>query len=260
MERSRKGVVLSRGPHTVDHLALGTSHLETGMQALEAATGAEGWRAAPEPGAWYQSGALALEGGSFLELIAPAPGYRGFQPLRATLAGLQGLRPLFWYVATDDFGAFAERAREAGAPVERVEHPNRQDDPAHGRYVRGVLGPGFLSQRPCVIEWQRRAARDAPAPRCALAELRLSHPEAAALTAPLAALGIRERVTAGPSALEILLDSPRGRVSFAGPGLDFRGLRGLATFLKLGVAHALTLRGERRREQQGPDEDRPAAR
>ena len=215
----------------LDHVGLGVSDTEQGARQIERLTGVEISLRDPEPGQWYWSGAVALGRDSFLEIIGPNPAWRGFNPIRQHLKGLKKPELLFWYVETGDFDRFAKAAKECGAPVERIERINTEDDPAYSRYVRGIIGPGFISQRPNVIEWQRRHFEHGSEGSCRLTDLRLTHPQAGRLNAVFEELGIAVSVQKGPSSIGISLEKPAGEVSFDNPGMDIVGLSGMLKML-----------------------------
>jgi len=242
-ETPRSKLILDRGVHTVDHVALGVSDTASGAAVLARWTGAAPIVTDPEPGAWYHSAALPLRDGNAVEIIGPNLQHAGFHPFAELLRGLARPTPLFWYVATDDFASLVRRAAEVGTPVERIEHINADDDPRHPRYVRGILGPGFVSQRPCVIGWHRRSHHGGETPRCRLEDLGLSHPQAAALNRLFAGLGIVERVVPGPRSMTLTLDTPRGHIDISGPGVALAGLGALAQMTRLWFRHRLRRAG-----------------
>ncbi len=224
----------------VDHIAVGVPDTEAGIAWLRALTGAEPYLTDPAPRQWYWSGALHLGSGRFLEVLGPNPAHRGFHPLKQTIRGFGTPRPIFWYVATPDFGVFSAKAKAAGAPVERVETVR------HGRgghavdYTRGVLGPGFRSERPCVIEWRARPDRSHQDQSCRLSRFSVTSPIAAELNHQFQALGINLEVGNGPAALRAEIDAPRGTVEIAGRGLAFVGLSSVGQYLKLLLRHVLS--------------------
>jgi len=226
-------LILKRGPHTVDHLALGVADTRAGAALAQDRTGVAPVLVEAEPGAWYQSAALRLSDGIVVEIIGPNPAYPRFHPFAELLRTLSQPTPVFWYVATTNFDALLGEAGKLGAPMERVESVNAEDDPHHARYRRGVLGPGFLSQRPCVIQWQRRMERSQQPPRCSLEAFALRQPRAQALNRIFEGLVIVEHASAGPPGMTVVLDTPAGLVEFAGSGLELRGPRALLLLAEL---------------------------
>ncbi|MEM9421472.1 MAG: VOC family protein [Pseudomonadota bacterium] len=130
----------------LDHIGLGVPDVKEGVAWVEAQTGAEVMLHDAEPGQWYQSGSLAIGGGSFLEIIGPNPAHRKFQPFGALLSTLDRPRLAFWYIAVHDFDAFQALAKRKGGALERVEHINIDHcTPNQSGYHRGYVGPGFMT-------------------------------------------------------------------------------------------------------------------
>ena len=97
------------------------------------------------------------------------------------------------------------------------------DDPRYARYGRAILGPGFIPQKPCLIQWDREVRKLAERgfkAECDLVSLELFHPTAEDANAVLAALKIEARLQPGPSRLKLTLDTPNGKVVFDNPGFD----------------------------------------
>lgn len=233
VENGMASPVLRRGHGlVVDHIGLGVPNTAAGVAWLEDKVGAKCWMSEAEPGQWYWSGALSIGADSFLEVIGPNPAWPKFQPFRAMLTKLRAPRLLFWYVAVNDFDAYAARAAAAGAPMERVERIG--PSAAHGAdYTRGNLGPGFITQRPNVIEWRSRPPRMDLDRSCRLIDFRLSHPQAPKLRAVFAALDIDVPVIEAPSSIGLTLETPKGRVDLDNPGMDWVGLGALVKIARL---------------------------
>ena len=179
-------VAHARGRFEFDHVALGVHDTEQGARWLAGKTGAPVTKLEPEAGQWYGSHALPLPHGALLEVIGPNPAHKGFHPVKELLEGYETPTPLFWHLGTTDFARFCKVAKSAGAPVERVERVEHiADDTPHGRraYTRGVVGPGFRSTRPCVIQWRCRPDRPElkAEPQCEVVDFTLSSPRAADL-------------------------------------------------------------------------------
>jgi len=207
----------------LDHIGLGVPDTEAGVKLIEEQTGASVDLHDPEPGQWYWSGSLAIGEASFLEIIGPNPDYRRFQPFAALLKTLSEPRLLFWYIAVTDFQAFKTLAKKHKAKLERVESVNIDaDETAQASYWRGFVGPGFMSERPNVIEWIKRPNRESPeAPVCQLTDFRVANPKAKQINAVFEQLGIETKVENGPSSLGIKINTPNGELSFENPGLEW---------------------------------------
>ncbi|MEM6585805.1 MAG: VOC family protein [Pseudomonadota bacterium] len=227
-----KPLVLDRGGTSLDHVALGVPDTQRGVEEIAERLGYEPVLTEPESDQFYWSAALPLGAGRFLEILGPNPAFTKFNPFIEVVKRLEGPKPLFWYVATDDFAAFQAAAKQAGAPVERVETVTHERRGQVTDYTRGYLGPGFLSVSPNVIEWRSRysALDEGEGPQ--FLGLQLSHPEADRLNTAFAKLGIDQLVHKGPHSMTLTLGTPNGPVEFSGEGLEFRGVGALAAMAR----------------------------
>ena len=223
----------------VDHIALAVPDMPKAIRDIHALTGAEPHFADPEPGQWYWSGALGLGKDSFLEILGPNPSHGGFHPLKALISGYDNPQVLFWYIATGDFDGLVSRLKSIRTPVERIETVRFQRDGKESHYKRGIIGPGFLSQRPCVIEWRQRVEHpwQQDAAGCQLKGLQLRHPKAPRLNELFAALGINLTVAPGPSWIAVELETPKGTVKFENEGTELSGLAGYLRMARLYLQH-----------------------
>ena len=207
--------------YQLDHIGLGVPDTKDGVKWVEEKTGAKVDLHDPEPDQFYWSGSLAIGESSFLEIIGPNPNYKKFQPFAALMKTLSDPQLLFWYIAVDDFEAFQTLARKTKAKLERVEAVNVEGgEAAQASYWRGLIGPGFLSERPNVIQWLKRPNRESQkAPECKLTDFRLANPEAAAINVVFAKLGIDVPVSKGASSIGITIDTPNGPWTIENEGI-----------------------------------------
>ena len=197
----------------LDHIGLGVPDTKEGVKWVEAQTAAKVDLHDPEPDQFYWSGSLAIGDQSFLEIIGPNPNYKKFQPFAALMKTLKEPRLLFWYVAVDDFAAFQDLARQTKAKLERVEGVNVEGGEAtQASYWRGLIGPGFVSERPNVIEWIKRPNRESQTKlECKLIDFQLANPQADQINQVFTKLGIDVPVSKGKSSIEIAIETPNGR-------------------------------------------------
>ncbi|MEM9730463.1 MAG: VOC family protein, partial [Myxococcota bacterium] len=224
----------------IDHLALCGPDTRDAVARMAELTGVTAELRDPEPDQYYWSATIPLGQSRFLEILGPNPEFRGFNPFIETVRQFDGLRPVFWYVGTRDFEAFRVASKRAGAPVERIETVTLDRDGERFDYTRGILGPGFKSARPCVIEWRERPPSVTADSQLRLTALRLADPDAASLRETFAALGIEQTVEQGPASLAVDLETPEGPITFEGPGLEFRGVGALVQMARLYVRHRLS--------------------
>ncbi|MEM1191688.1 MAG: VOC family protein [Pseudomonadota bacterium] len=216
-------LVIDRGGTSLDHIALCVPDTRKGVAEVAELTGFKPTLRDPNPDTFYWSGALPLGHDRFLEVLGPNPLYRSFNPFIETVKRLDRPRPLFWYVATGDFVAFEKAAADAGAPVERVVEQEARYEDLHISFKRGIIGPGFLSVCPNVIEWRARTSLLSEQPGPVYQGLDLWHPEADRLNSVFSTLGIEQKVQAGEHYMKLRLGTPKGDVSFEGEGLQIRG-------------------------------------
>lgn len=233
-------LVVRRGGWDFDHVVLGTRDTREGAAWLAEQTGAAPVITEPEPGAWYWSAALPLPDGAMIEMLGPNPDHSGFHALKSVLPRYAVPEPIFWHIGTTNFSRLCQVAGAAGAPVERIEHLDSDSPRGRRRYSRGILGPGFRTVRPCVIQWAERPNRpELSNPICTVTRFALQCPDPASLNRVFESLGLTVRATAGEQRLTLELETPEGAIAFDGPGLVFEGLGAAAKIAGLRLRHLL---------------------
>ena len=216
-------LVLDRGGTSMDHVAIGVPDTEKGVALVSEQLGFTPTSTEPPLDQFYWSHALSLGSGRFLEILGPNPLYRGFNPFMEMVKQLKKPCPLFWYIATDDFSAFVSKAKQIGSPVWNIQTIKRNIRGVPTDFTRGIIGPGFLSVCPNVIEWRKKhhILTDGEGPE--FLGLELAHPEAIRLNRIFQDLGINQNVTPGPHRVGLKLATPKGEAEFIGDGLELRG-------------------------------------
>ncbi|MEM9621119.1 MAG: VOC family protein [Pseudomonadota bacterium] len=208
----------------VDHIGISVPDVELGIAEFERLTGTRVAIDDPEPDQWYWSGVIPIAADSYVEVVGPNPEFSGQHPMLNLTLQLSGPTVFFWYIATDDIEGLATQAAAAGGAIEHIEWVNRDNaHPDAHQYGRAILGPGFVPQRPCVIQWDRQIPRQATIgiePECELTSLDLFHPTAAESNAIMEKLGIDARIQPGASRLRLVLNTPNGEVILDNPGFD----------------------------------------
>jgi hypothetical protein len=180
----------------VDHLLLGTSDLDRGIDWFQRQTGVMAAIGGSHPGRGTRNALAALGGPHYLEIIAPDPA----QPpenLKMNLRWLDEPRLITWAAATDDIEALASRLRGQGrAGATPVDGSRGRPDGSVLTWrtlaVATDLATPEVNPIPFFIEWGPGSAhpsQDAPE-GCELAALEFAHPEPAQLDAMLSGLGI----------------------------------------------------------------------
>ena len=231
-----------RAGRPIDHIALCGSDTRQAAKYVETITGVTPQLPDPKPGQFYWSAIVSLGEGRFLEILGPNPEYRGFNPLIETVRRFDSIRPVFWYVGTDDFEAFSNASKKAGAPVEKVRRVTYESASVTFDYTSGIVGPGFRSARPCVIQWRKRPPYVGDEEVLKLRALRLFDPKADRLRRLFDTLGIDQQVDVGPAMIAVDLDTPNGPVTFEGPGFSVEGLGGLWRLIELYLRYSLSSR------------------
>lgn len=207
----------------LDHIALGVKDTQKGVEWVREQTGAAPQLHDPEPGQWYWSGSLKIAENSYLEILGPNPSSNAPHPFKALLNVLSAPQLLFWYIAVSDFKAFEKIANAAGATIDQIQSINVDGaHAAHAGYWRGVLGPGFMTARPNIIEWVHKpeSVKVVPA-QCQLTDFRLSNPKASELNRLFAALGIETQVVDGPSQIGLTIATPKGPWKLESNGIEW---------------------------------------
>ncbi|HJO39722.1 MAG: VOC family protein [Vicinamibacterales bacterium] len=201
----------------VDHLIWGVADRDAGIDYLEALTGVRAVVGGSHPGRGTRNGILSMGHRQYIEILAPDPEQPEVDTERiATLRRLATPRLLTWCAVAGDADTMAGRVGAAGVRVREIrdgarERPDGVTLRWRNLYVEGPEDDVI----PYAIEWAvgtPHPSSDAPLGG-SLQSLRLQHPEAARMSALLAAMGLGLRVEPGPETkLAAVLDTPRGEV------------------------------------------------
>jgi hypothetical protein len=201
----------------IDHLVYGTSDLARTVARL-ADLGIALSPGGQHVGLGTRNHLADLGGGAYLEVIGadpeqPAPA----QPRPFGIDALAGERLITWAARTDAIDEAVAAARAGGhdpGPAREMRR-DRPDGVRLAWRLTAPPAPELDGLVPFLIDWADTPHPAASAARGArLVELRASHPEAAAVTSWLDALGVRAdlAVTAGPRTFTAVLQTPAGTV------------------------------------------------
>jgi hypothetical protein len=201
----------------VDHLLLGVSNLDRGIDWVEEKTGVKAVVGGSHPGVGTRNALLSLGGRRYLEIIAPDPAQSDFK-FRIDVRKLSEPRLVTWAAAARGVDALAEKARAAGLEIFGPQ-PGSRARP-DGKLLRwktlGVmnkLGADGVEPIPFFIEWapdSRHPSEDSPK-GCELVALEIAHPKPGDVSNVLARLGIEPKVKARERALLMAtLRTPKG--------------------------------------------------
>jgi hypothetical protein len=205
-------------PALLDHIILGCSNLDGGIDFVERRTGIRAAIGGSHPNRGTRNALLSLGDRHYLEIMAPDPGAKNVQPWAMPqlnhLRELAAPRLVTWAVHPENIEETAKRLRDAGisthgpSPGSRVRPDGRVlnwktlnlDDDHHG-----VL--------PFMIEWAPDSVHpssDAPA-GCHLDRFSVADPDPEALAKTLRTLGVEMIVERGKtSQLRVQTSGPKG--------------------------------------------------
>ena len=204
----------------LDHVILSATSLTRGIDEFTRLTGIVPKRGGQHPGRGTENALVSLGQGHYLEILAPILPSSDSTSMRA--AG--ELIPVGWALHTRALDSLIAKLRAAGLPISDPTPGSRltPDSTLLQWRTATVRGPG-LELAPFFIEWSASTphpSTTSPA-GCSLAALELTIPDSTPLQAFFRVVGYRVEVRAGsPAAGRLVLDCPRGRVTFPHQGDD----------------------------------------
>jgi hypothetical protein len=206
----------------VDHLLLGVSDLDRGIEWVEQRTGIRAAAGGVHPGVGTRNALLSLGVACYLEIIAPDWSQSAYN-FQIDIRSLTEPRIINFAAATSDIDAMAATVRRAGYRVLGPKAGSRQAP--WGKTLRwrtlGVpneLGSGGIEPVPFFIQWDPdtpHPSQSAPA-GCELELLAFQHSNPRRLSAALRTLGIDGKVSEADAVRIIAsLKTPRGRVELS---------------------------------------------
>ena len=203
----------------VDHLLLGVSDLDRGIEWVEKRTGVRAVIGGSHPGVGTRNALLSLGGRRYLEIIAPDPAQTEFK-FRIDLRKLTEPRLVTWAAASKDIEGLAKKARAAGFEVFGPQPGSRtRPDGKVLRWktlgIQNSLGANGVGPVPFFIEWapdSLHPSEDSPK-GAELSAFEIAHPKPDEVRNALSKLGIEVNVKTGERALlTAALRTPRGVV------------------------------------------------
>jgi hypothetical protein len=205
-----------------DHLLLGVSDLDHGIEWFERRTGVRAVPGGVHPGRGTRNALVSLGGAHYLEIIAPDPAQSG-AVLQFPVGNLTEPRLINFAVRTDDMERTAASLRRAGVAVIGPRDGSRRT--ASGALLRwkslavkSKFEADGIDPIPFFIEWasdSRHPSKDAPG-GCTIEDVRFEHPRAAELKAALRAIGLEANVRMADRARIIaMVETPKGQVELA---------------------------------------------
>ncbi len=170
-------------PTVLDHILLGSSDLDAGIEFVKQHTGITAAFGGVHPGRGTRNALLSLGGRHYLEIIAPDPAQTG-APDHYGLKKLTAPRLVGWAAHPGDLNAFAVRLRSAHLTFDGPTPGSRRRP--DGRLLQWKtlnLQDTRAGLLPFFIEWSAETVHpsvDAPA-GCKILRFELSTPESAEL-------------------------------------------------------------------------------
>lgn len=210
---------LTPAKDAVDHLLLGISDLDRGIEWLEKMTGVKPVKGGKHPGRGTQNALISLGGRRYLEVLAPDPAQSTYN-FAIDVRGLTEPRLITWAAATSNIGAVAKRARDSGFKLLGPSDGSRARP--DGKLLKwktllavNSFGVQGVEPIPFFIEWSAdtlHPSQDSPK-GCTLQSFEMEHPDAAVLNDALRKLGIEAKVKpARVARLIAVIKTPKGEV------------------------------------------------
>ena len=164
---------------------------------------------------------LRLEGGTYLEAVAPDPSQADGGPFARALAGIRAPALVAWCLATDDPDALAARLSDLGTPPRTVPMERRTTDGTRLAWTLTFAAPDGEPAAPFFIHWGGTPHPTTRlTPHATLRRLDVTTPAAQRLRAWLDAFGVddpRLAVSEAPErTLRASFDGPHGPVALRG--------------------------------------------
>jgi hypothetical protein len=199
----------------VDHVIVGISDLQRGIEELERLTGVRAVFGGAHPGRGTHNALMSLGGAQYLEILAPNPEDQGSTPWIGELGSLTSLTPVGWAARSRDLAALQQSLKSQGVETGQIR-PGARNRPDGTRIAWKTLdlrAPSPLL--PFFIEWEPGGAHPSEtSPQgCRLTGFVLHDPAPDVLRKPLQAAGLGVEVRqAEKSGLQISLACPKGDV------------------------------------------------
>lgn len=234
-----KNLISKKNKFYIDHIAIGVNNTEEGMAYIENLTGAKTFLPQNDGKIWYRSAALGLGNQAFLEIIGPNPLYKKFHPVKQILKELEKPQLIFWYLGTQNLESCKKIITESGHNLERYNHIQKEVDGEKLDYKIGVIGKGFQSERPCLIQWNKVPKNgDIMTTGCSIHDFILHSKNAKKINPLFNKLNVDLKIINGNNKMKLVLNSPKGLVTLEGGGFEFpSGIKGLGKMLNLYKRH-----------------------
>jgi len=203
----------------IDHIVLGISDLQAGIDQLEELTGVRPVFGGEHPNRGTHNALISLGARRYLEILAPRPEAEVVDQLRL-LSELSDLTPVMWAVATDDAVQTADRLATNGHPTTEVVPGSRtQLDGSILEWETFQLSEFGVAGVPFFIEWSEQSPHPSQTSPtgCELESIELAHPESDRLRQVVQVLGLNLAVAQNESTmLKVRIRCPSGEIQLGG--------------------------------------------
>lgn len=203
----------------LDHIVYAAPDLDDLVASFRDRTGIDPPFGGRHPGKGSRNHLVKLGDTAYLELIGPDdPSLPGRGTTAWGIDKLDAPRVVAWLIHPTDIDATIARARERGYEPGDVA-PMSRDTP-DGATLRWRLAKQPPDNKdglvPALIDWQDSPhPATADLPEAPLVAFTGTHPDPAAVRADLAALDAHLDVSEGPVGLQVVIDTPKGRVTLS---------------------------------------------
>lgn len=223
----------------IDHIALAVNNTEEGMRYIKELTGVEPYLPEGQNQNWYKSAAVGLGNNAFLEIIGPNPSHKKFHPFKQILKEIKKPKLIFWYLSTQRFSDCKKVIKNTGHIIERYNHIRKEVKGKKIDYEIGVIGKGFESERPSLIQWNEVPEKNENMKHiCAIKNFVVKSEQYSKMNKLFQELGADIKIEKGIASMELQIESPKGIVTLKGGGFSFpSGVKALVKILPLFKRH-----------------------
>jgi hypothetical protein len=215
-EASSMGSAKSVDLSPIDHVILGISNLQNGIDELERLTGVRAVFGGTHPGRGTQNALISLGGRQYLEILAPNPADRSAAE-SDYLQALSSLKAVGWAIHADDLTSLQQSLRGQGVELGEIRAGARNSPDGTHLAWKSMAYAAATRLLPFFIQWDRATTHpSATSPAgCKLTGLFLQDRDPDRLKKALLAAKLNVEVReAQDSAIRISLASPKGNVNF----------------------------------------------
>jgi hypothetical protein len=216
-----KTMKLREAKDAVDHLVLGVSDLQRGIEWFEQKTGVRAASGGRHPNRGTRNALVSFDGRQYLELLAPDPQQAG-HPGHTELSKLTTPRFVLWASATNEIDALAQQAKLGKLTVAGLLDGSRARPDGNLLKWRSLKVTResdkdllYFNIIPFFIQWDKDSlhpSQDSPT-GCQLLSLEFEHPDAESIRTLMKTLGINAKVAKAASpAINVTLKTPKGKI------------------------------------------------